>query len=215
MIYVRTYSIWLTPCLIDRLIAWSIACHLHLWSECSSCQPPPPSTSSPCHSQRVILSVTYISFSHHALDQQIPAIAHPPALWLCCLAMKTQLLLNQATALVALVALLLVPIMCSVWFQTKFIEEMIVLVIILLLCVVVLMMCALHSQQAALDSWESWWRELWNSRGRLRMIMHPQTNGNKELSKLLVTPSPCSASEATAATSSKKTPKNTIRKRNT
>jgi hypothetical protein len=129
--------------------------------------------------------------------------------------MKTQLLLNQATALVALVVLLLVAIMCSVWFQTKFIDEMIVLVIILLLCVVVLMMCALHSQQAALDSWEPWWREQWNSRGRLRMTMHPQTHGNKELSKLLVSPSPCSASEATAATSLNNTSKNTMRKRKT
>ena len=113
--------------------------------------------------------------------QQIPAIAHPLAVWLRCLAMEAKLYLHLARTLVVLAGLILVVSMYSVWSQTSFFDKLLIFVIFALMWVMMFMIRAFHKVLGVQYSWETWLREQWNSRRRLRMIMHPTFHAHPEL----------------------------------
>ena len=128
--------------------------------------------------------------------QQIPAIAHPLALWLRCLAREAKLYLHLARTLVVLAGLILVVSMYSVWSQTSFFDKLLIFVIFALMWVMMFMIRAFHKVLGVQYSWETWLREQWNSRRRLRMIMHPTFHAHPELKKLLdYTPEPWADSD--------------------
>ena len=123
--------------------------------------------------------------------------------------MEAKLYLHLAKTLVVLAGLILVVSMYSVWSQTSFFDKLLIFVIFSLMLVLIFMISALHKVLGVQYSWENWLREQWNSRRRLKMIMHPTLHAHPELKKLLdYTPEPWAASDnAPVETKKRKTKK--------
>ena len=110
--------------------------------------------------------------------------------------MEAKLYLQLARTVVVLAGLILVVSMYSVWSQTSFFDKLLIFVIFALMWVMMFMISALHQVLGVQYSWETWLREQWNSRRRLKMIMHPTLNAHPELKKLLdYTPEPWADSD--------------------